>query len=324
MPTTDLEILQRAFELERRAPGGHNRGWSWWAVGAGSAKPIERLVQEGLVELLWKERGASAYRLSDKGRGVVGVSLSEREATKTSAGTVLECLQMVQGFDDLKQAIAQVIESRRRVHVLLEGPPACAKSLFLMGVQAAVGLGKSYLSFGSRTSSAGLSEVLFTTQPEVLLMDEVEKMPQDAFAVLLGLMETGDVIETKSRSVRGIKLNTVVMGACNESSRLPPEFLSRFALHARFPPYTRQEFIDVSEHFLYLTEGCPQDLAREIGGQVFDRQLGDVRKARGVWELMAEPTRESMMETLNLMQRYGPRPTPKKLTRATANLPGLE
>jgi Holliday junction DNA helicase RuvB len=301
MPT-DLEILGKAFTLERR----QGQGWNPWGVGANKSA-IARLEQEGLIQVLWKTGRDTAYGLTEKGRGMVAVEQMERARTRIGAHEVLEALSLIKGFEDLKQLIAGIVEQQKRAHVLMEGPPASAKSLFLTGVQAAVDTQDCYLAFGSRTSAAGLSELLFIHQPSILLMDEVDKMRMDSFSVLLGLMETGDVIETKSRSLRGVKLDTVVLGACNDSSKLPREFLSRFALHAHFPHYKREDFLQVSEHFLAHTQGCPPELAREIGEQVFDRELGDVRKVRAVWELMGEPTRTEMYRVVNLMEKYSGR-----------------
>ena len=62
-------------------------------------------------------------------------------------------MDLVVGFDDVKEAIARAIESQKRIHFLLEGPAACAKSIMLEGVRASVP--NAYIVFGSRTSAAG-------------------------------------------------------------------------------------------------------------------------------------------------------------------------
>lgn len=317
MPLTDMDILQRAFDIEGK---GSQMGWTYWAVGAGNNRRLTGLVEEGMLQILWKNRGETAYRLTEKGKGFVAVAQEQRQQQRIPAATIVEALALVKGFDDLKETIASVIEGQKRLHFLLSGPPASAKSLFLTGVQSAVGPERSYLAFGSRTSAAGLSEMLFEHQPDVFLADEIDKMRNDTLSVLLGLMETGDVVETKSQNRRGIHLETTVIAACNRFDHLPPEVMSRFAMHAQFEPYSRDEFLDVSEHFLYLTEGCDPELAREIGAQVFDRELGDVRKVRSVWQLMDQPTRPSMFSTISLMEKYGGRRQNGKAQPASARL----
>jgi hypothetical protein len=302
--TADMEILRRAFERENdprdRRPASV-RNWEYYAVG-GSRQDISRLVDEGLIAIAFKTRGLTKYKLTEKGRGLVATTCLEFEHSRVPAQSILEAMSLVVGFDDLKEAIARAVEVRHRTNFLLEGPPACAKSLLLEGVRNAVP--DAYIAFGSRTSAAGLSDALFERQPSVLLLDEADKMQNEVYSVLLGLMESGEVLETKSRKTRGIKLNTMVIAACNGSSKMPREFLSRFALHALFPKYTRGEFIDVCLGFLTRSEDCPSEIAVLIGQLVYDYGIGDVRKARGVWQLMTAPTNEEAHRVVQLMLKY--------------------
>lgn len=318
----DMEILKRAYEREhdsrdRRAP--HLRSWEYYTLGASRAD-IKRLLDEGLITVAIKTSAITKYKLSQKGNDLVWAFSMDREFKKIPADTVMEALELVVGFDDLKEAISLAIEVRRRINFLLEGPPACAKSIMLEGVRSVVP--DAYIAFGSRTSAAGLSEALFEHQPSVLLMDEADKMDNDVYSVLLGLMETGEILETKSRKTRGIKLNTTIIAACNSSAKMPREFLSRFALHVFFPTYSRQEFIDVCQGFLARAEGCPEELAAIIGKQIFDYGLGDVRKARGVWQLMVSPTLDEVERVVQLMLKYSP--DRRRLKQPAKNrLPGI-
>lgn len=323
---SDMEILRRAYDLEhdtrdRRAP--HLRCWEYYTVGA-SRKAITRLLDEGMVSILVKTpiggRMLTKYKLSEKGSKFVWAHTMEREFTKIPAESVLEAMDLVVGFDDIKEAIALAVEARRRTNFLLEGPPACSKSILLEGVRSAVP--DAYIAFGSRTSGAGLSEALFEYQPSVLLLDEADKMENEVYSVLLGLMESGEVLETKSRKTRGVKLDTMVIAACNSSAKMPIEFLSRFALHIHFPMYSRQEFIDVCLGFLTRAENCPPEIAAVIGESVYKNGLGDVRKARGVWQLMTAPTEDEIERVIQLMRKYGP-DAPKRRQSQKTRLPGM-
>ena len=156
-------------------------------------------------------------------------------------------------------------------------------------------------------------------------MDEADKMENEVYSVMLGLMEGGEVLETKSRKSRGIRLETLIIAACNSSAKMPPEFLSRFALHVHFPLYKREEFIDVCYGFLTRAENCPPELAKLIGQFVYDYSIGDVRKARAVWQLMISPTESEIQRVIRLMLKYAPdnnkrrQPSPAPSSR----LPGL-
>ena len=321
----DMDILRRAYERENdtrdRRLLGH-RNWEYYTVGA-SRDDIRRLLDEGMLIIAMKTSTLTKYRLSEKGRSFVFATTMEREFSRVPAASVKDAMDLVVGFDDVKEAIARAIESQRRIHFLLEGPPACAKSIMLEGVRSAVP--GAYIIFGSRTSAAGLSDVLFEHQPQILLMDEADKMRSECFSILLGLMESGEILETKSQKTRGIKLETMVIAACNSSAKFPPEFLSRFSLHVNFPIYTRAEFIQVCRGFLTRAENCPSDVAETIGTLVHDYGLGDVRKARGVWQLMMEPTEAEMHRIIQLMLKYGP-DGHKRRTKASlqeSHLPGI-
>lgn len=302
----DMAILRAAYHREndsrdRRHPGFRN--WEYYTIGA-NPKDIRRLVDEGMLVVAVKTSLLTKYKLSDKGRGFVAADLVEREEQIVPADDILQAMNLVVGFDDVKLTLARAVERRRRINFLLEGPPACAKSLMLEGIRSVVK--DSYICFGSRTSASGLSDILFERQPKVLLMDEADKMHADVFSVLLGLMESGEVLETKSKKTRGVQLECIVVAACNSSEKMPPEFLSRFALHVNFPLYTREEFIDVCRGFLFRAENCPEDMSEYIGQKVYDYGLGDVRKARGVWQLMTETTTEEADRVIRMMMKYAP------------------
>lgn len=320
----DMEILRRAYEREQQpqAPRlGIDGSWEFYAVGA-SRDDLRRLLDEGLIAIAHRRGQVTKYRLSQKGKDLVWATHMENEMQKIPADNILEAMSLVIGFDDIKETLARAINTRRKVNFLLEGPPACAKSLMLEGVRSVVP--KAYMAFGSRTSSSGLSDALFEYQPEILLMDEADKMHNDVFSVLLGLMESGEIIETKSQKTRGIKLHTIVIAACNDSSKMPREFKSRFALHVRFPEYTRDEFIDVCVGFLSRAENAPPDIAKLVGEMVYDNGLGDVRKARGAWLLMTEPTVDEARRVVTLMLKYSPtQDLQRRAKMGRARLPGM-
>lgn len=306
MPS-DIEILRRAIDREndtRRPP--HMRHWEYHAVGA-SKDDIKRLLDQGFVYIETRRGSIIKYKLTEKGQKAVWAERMEREFTAVTVSEVLDSLDLVIGFEDIKLTLAQALAARRRINFLLEGPPACAKSVILDGIRNAVS--ESYLAFGSRTSAAGLSDVLFELHPTVLLLDEVDKMDKDSHAVLLGLMESGEILETKARKTRGVRLETVVIAACNSSKKFTPEFLSRFAFHPHFPEYTHTEFVDVVIGMLTKREGCPEELARMIGEKVYEmrfesEEFADVRKARGVWQLMMRPTEAEVDRVIQIMLKY--------------------
>jgi hypothetical protein len=325
----DLEMLKRAAAREgdiRDKRPVNLRSWSAFHIGA-TRSDINRFVSEGLIVSSSQggrigpgDYSPNRYLLTEKARAVIFVNSMEHEFAKVDRAELLEAMDTVIGYDDLKLEIAKAVERRQRTNILLEGPPACGKSVILEAIRTVVP--DAYMAFGSRTSAAGLSQVLFEQQPGVLCLDEVEKMRRDCFPICLGLMESGEILETKDKKIRGITLTTLVIAACNSSDRLPPEFKDRFAFHPHFPPYTREQFITVCGRFLSRSGRVSERIAELIGQLVFDSELGGVRRARAIADMIDEPTEEEVRRVIQVMLNYGPgNNTPvnrKKLQNPTA------
>lgn len=306
MPS-DMEILKRAFDHENdtRRPESF-KSWEAYAVGIMDRATLTRLMDEELITVTWANASNTIkkYKLTEKGNKLVWSTHMEHEFKKIPFSSLQEAMDLVIGWDDIKERIALAIANNRQAHFLLSGPPACAKSVILEAVRNVVP--DAAMVFGSRTSASGLSDLLFEKQPRILLFDEMEKAHNDAYSVMLGLMEKGEVLETKSMKTRGIVLKTMVIAACNKTDKLPRETLSRFGMKIRFPEYTRDEFVEVSEKYMARAENCPPDVARYIGERVFDNQLGDIRQCRGVWQNMYRGDKDEVDEVIAMMMKYQP------------------
>jgi Holliday junction DNA helicase RuvB len=183
----------------------------------------------------------------------------------------------IYGYEDVKQLFALSLKSEKAIHILLCGCPASGKTLFLMSLMR---LPKSKYYLGGQTSKAGLTEVLLKEKPEIIILDEIDKMASHDYDALLSLMETGKVVRCKMRAFSEEQLNTKVYGACNRLDRIPPELLSRF-LVVEFKPYTPEEFINVSKHVLKVREGLTEEEADKIAKILVDstRDVRDSVKA---------------------------------------------
>jgi holliday junction DNA helicase RuvB len=62
------------------------------------------------------------------------------------------------------------LDSESAVHILLEGPHASAKTMFLTSLMHR--LKNSYFADGSNSSKAGMMNYLLTCKPRYLLVDE--------------------------------------------------------------------------------------------------------------------------------------------------------
>ncbi len=307
---TDFELLKRAEVWEgRNAP----RAWQALDIGA-TRQDINRLLDSGYIQrraassrIAPHQFGPALYKLTDKGLGILE---RKQELQPVTVDDVMRAMQHIVGFEKLKLLIAETIANHKRAHFLLEGPPASVKSTLLDAIRNVVP--DSSMVFGRGASAKGLSNLLFEEQPSVLCMDELDKSKKEVREMILGLMETGEIINTKADDHRGVVLDTLVFAACNSSDMFAPEFKSRFAMHPCFQRYTRQEFIEVV--ISMLAKDTAAELAEYIAVQVFDNELGDVRQARDIRKLMNSPTITEADRILNIKLEY----RPKEAVLATA------
>jgi Holliday junction DNA helicase RuvB len=275
--------------------------WEWTDVGI-TATRIRSLLNAGLVSIVLSTNSSTYYSLV--GRAVIKEALGRREelsAPVTEVDIPDSLFECIIGYDDLKDEIKFTLREGRKTHYLLVGPPATAKSLFLMEMGRLSG---TYPATGSRVSGAGLTDAFFNYQPRILLLDEIDKIPMEATAVLLSVMESSDVLETKYKRHRGLKLDLVVFAAGNTDKTIPPEFLSRFDTKLYFQPYTFEEFVSVCRGYLSRYDNVPENISEYIGVQTWQHLDRDVRTARGIARRLRESSTNDVDRVVSFLSKY--------------------
>ncbi|MDG6898650.1 MAG: hypothetical protein JRN24_02820, partial [Nitrososphaerota archaeon] len=210
--------------------------------------------------------------------GEIGQRTAATEAAPDITPMLPDLFAPIVGYDDVKDLLRMALVAEKPVHVLLEGPPASAKTLFLMEVGR---LPRAVVALGGTSTKAGLTDLLLTYRPRYLLLDEVETIDNARdYAALLHLMENQEVVETKFRRHARTPLTTWVFAAGNDVSKLPPALLSRFGGPKgviRFREYTSAEFVDVASAVLATRECVPTDFARKVATSTLDLGSKDVR-----------------------------------------------
>src|SRR6185436_8646397 len=131
------------------------------------------------------------------------------------------------GYSDVKKLFQMSLSSDKPVHILLVGPPASAKTLFMLECMK---IERSYFTLGSHSTKSGMIDYLFEKRPRYLIVDEIEHMPMKDQTALLSLMETGIVSETKFQKTRNTQLKTWVFATSNGIDRMLTPLLSRFVV----------------------------------------------------------------------------------------------
>ena len=296
MKEGDLELLQEIanFEDSHDLEKEFRIGWSWRHVRIWPAT-LSRLFKDGYLENVFKSNSYTGYRLSELGKAIVS-QREEAGAPQLEKLTLSDDLfEDVIGHDDIKELLVACLTVEKPVHVLLAGPPALAKTLFLWDIERAGGE-KAIWLVGSATSKAGLWDLVAHRQPFVLLIDELDKMNAADTAALLSMMEGGRLVRAKKGRELDLEHQIRVVAATNRLDVLSPELKSRFAIR-RLTPYDRAEYLTVVKGVLVRREEVPSELAEEIARNL-DGRTQDVRDAVRVARLAPQLGVERAIELL--------------------------
>jgi DNA replicative helicase MCM subunit Mcm2 (Cdc46/Mcm family) len=138
----------------------------------------------------------------------------------------LRVFSSIEGLDDIKEMMLRAVESSERAHTLLIGRPASAKSLFMLQIEKFLGHGV-YFAEGASTTKAGIQKfVAENPHKEIIIVDEIDKMPIKDQEGLLSMMERGEFTSTKVRNTKTVKANMVIFATSNSTERL-----SKYPLH---------------------------------------------------------------------------------------------
>ena len=297
MKDGDIELLKQIAEFEKTPDAeAYKFGWTWRHVRV-HPSTLNRLCLEGCLDTLMRTNSYTGYRLTEKGRALArsGEPGSHEEALAPPDSLPEDIFQDIVGHEKIKKLLRAVVLAAKPVHVLLSGPPALAKSLFLLELERVLG-SRAHWILGSAVSKAGLQEMLLEFRPYVLLIDELDKMDGRDQAALLSVMEGGRVSRTKVGRMADEKIECRVVAATNVLRKLSPELLSRFS-RQEIRPYTSEEFKRVVEGVLQRREGLEESLALSVSRKL-DGRIQDVRDAIRVARLTPQFGVEEAIELL--------------------------
>jgi len=280
MKDGDVELLNEIarFEASVDMEKEYRIGWSWRHVRIWPAT-LSRLFKDGYLENVFRSNSYTGYKLNDLGKKLVeGTKAEAASMTKQDEDMAIsdDLFDDIIGHQEVKELLKAALLAEKPVHVLLTGPPALAKTLFLWEIER-VGGEKAIWLVGSATSKAGLWDMVAERQPRILLIDELDKMNAADTAALLTMMEGGRLVRAKKGRELDLSNPLWVVAASNRMNMLSPELRSRFAIR-RLNPYDRAEFLTVVKGVLVRREGLNSELADGIA-QALDGRSQDVRDA---------------------------------------------
>jgi DNA polymerase III delta prime subunit len=185
----------------------------------------------------------------------------------------------IQGYDDIKDLIRRALDSDENYNLLLCGPPASAKTLFLLGILEY----RKGVYFDGSNATNRILDVLEEERPKVICIDELDKMSRQFQNQLLNFLESGRIKVDQQRRSYDFEIKSAkVFATCNEINRLSKPLQSRFRrLH--LPPYTKEQFIDIA------IKVCPklkEEISRIIGEGVWKQGNKDIRDVISLGKLL--------------------------------------
>ena len=203
------------------------------------------------------------------------------------------------GYVDIKKLLMRCIQSDS-MHVILDGPPASAKSLFLYEMQK--NLEEAYFVDCTNASGPGLVDYLFKNDVRYLLLDEVEKMSNSDQNVLLNLLETGILTSTKVKKIGSKRMEVSVYATTNDIDAISKPFRSRF-MEFSLPPYTYDEFCEIAVNLLRMRYNHDEELSVKIADTIWNNiKSKDVRDLLQVGKL--SKTVSDVDFVANTLQKY--------------------
>lgn len=145
--------------------------------------------------------------------------------------------------------IAKDTDFTKRYHAVLHGKPGCGKSELLSCVKEMVGEDGVIEFDGTQTTAAGAVAKIVDAEvlPPVLIIEEIEKVPDAAFMWLLGALDgRAEIKKVTARFTSQRKVPFVCFATVNDlglfRSRHEGAMASRFA-HNIYCPYPSEEVI---------------------------------------------------------------------------------
>ncbi len=278
------DIVTRALEVEEKGKDNqYYLGWTWHEIPLSTQK-LRVLVEEGVVKVNYQSNSTTTYVVQDPEMARQALDTIGDGEDLQEGQLPPDLFDYIVGHDEVKYWLQKSLASPQPVHVLLAGPPATAKSLFLEALGSLPG---AQYALGGSSSRAGIADFLINFRPRYIIIDELDKMKREDFSVLLSLMQSGVVARLKKGMREVDQMTTWIFAGVNRRDRLPPELLSRFVTFD-FKPYTREEFLEVAEAVITGQLGKDRDLARYVAERVVLRTK-DVRQAIQVAKLCDSP-----------------------------------
>jgi replication-associated recombination protein RarA len=183
----------------------------------------------------------------------------------------------IEGYGDIKELLSKMIVSKESANIILDGPPASGKTIFLLAIKQ--NMKNTFFIDGTNASGPGIIEKLFAySNTKFLLIDEIEKMSKRDQNTLLNLLETGILTSTKVKKQGELQFTGLkVFATTNNIDLISKPLRSRF-LELALPEYKFEKFCDIAIKLLAERNHLGSKIAIKIAVVVWkDMDSKDIR-----------------------------------------------
>jgi MoxR-like ATPase len=161
---------------------------------------------------------------------------------------------------------------------------------------------KVYLAEGASTTKAGLQKFISENpHKEIIIIDEINKMPIKDQEGLRTMMERREYTSTKVRNTKTVKVNIAIFATSNSTEQLSKPLLSRFTVF-EIPEYTYPEFEAISAR---IVKKLPQNVVIKIASSIWKSESRDIRDALKIAKLCnPSDTEEDITRLITISQKY--------------------
>ena len=213
----------------------------------------------------------------------------------------LNLFKEVYSYNDLKINLYRAIESEHNVNVLLIGPPATSKTLFIRCLYENL-KNCIYIDVANASGRGIIDNLSSNRNTKYILFDEIDKLKRNEQSILFNLLETGEInVNLKSEKIKFKMNNPIVFGTSNSKERLTKPLFSRFQSYF-LPEYTEEEFILVSENLLLSKFHFSSFVSDMIAQRLLSCGTKDIRKVLQIAKLI-KPT-DGQKEVISIIDTF--------------------
>ena len=304
-------IITRFVEAEKENQGKQYWLGLEWNDVPSSSQTLNKLVQQGILIMPFKSNSSKQYKIADLEQALWAIdtltdlrdknakTMSLTEAIKPNVSPK-ELFDDIVGHDQVKYWLERLLKTEGAGGCLMLGPPASAKTMFLSAIAERMG-GQYYTGTGA--TRRGIQRYIIDTRPNILIIDELDKLSDYDQSALLSVLESGLVTELKVGRTSRTQIDIKIFAAGNYERNISPLLKSRFRPYIfHFKPYTKQEYIDIIKTIGPKRYDHTPDFCEKVAEAMWRSTGGDPRSAMNT--LKACKTEEDLINLVDTMEKY--------------------